>query len=123
FIERFDVQKSAEHASELGEAAKRGVSLIVFPEGTRKSTSGRMRFRNGAFQAAAHAGISVVPVALRGMRSVLRDGTWYLRRSAVSIVVGAPLAPKGTDWSAAVDLRDRVRTETLQHCGEPDLQA
>jgi len=121
FIERFDVQKSAEHANELAEAAKRGVSLIVFPEGTLKRSTGLMPFRTGAFQAAAQAGVAVVPVALRGVRSVLRDGTWYLRRSAVSVVVGAPIAPRGTDWSAAVELRDRVRAEILQHCGEPDL--
>jgi 1-acyl-sn-glycerol-3-phosphate acyltransferase len=38
FIERFDVAKSTEHASELAEAAKRGVSLIVFPEGTLSAT-------------------------------------------------------------------------------------
>jgi 1-acyl-sn-glycerol-3-phosphate acyltransferase len=122
FIERFDVQKSAEHANELAEAAKRGVSLIVFPEGTLRRNTGLMPFRTGAFQAAAQAGIPVVPVALRGIRSVLRDGTWYLRRSAVSVVVGVPIAPLGTDWSAAVALRDRVRAEILQHCGEPDLQ-
>jgi len=54
---------------------------------------------------------------------VLRDGTWYLRRSAVSAVIGAPIAPQGTDWSAAVELRDRVRAEILKHCGEPDLQS
>jgi acyl carrier protein len=121
FIERFDVQKSAEHANELAQAAKRGVSLIVFPEGTLRRNTGLMPFRTGAFQAAAQAGIAVVPVALRGVRSVLRDGTWYLRRSAVSVVVGKPIAPQGTDWSAAVELRDRVRAEILQHCGEPDL--
>jgi len=122
FIERFDVQKSAEHASELAEAARRGVSLIVFPEGTLKRNTGLMPFRTGAFQAAAQSGIPVVPVALRGMRSVLRDGTWYLRKSAVSVVIGAPIAPKGSDWSAAVELRDLVREEILKHCGEPDLQ-
>jgi 1-acyl-sn-glycerol-3-phosphate acyltransferase len=121
FIERFDVQKSAEHASELAEAAKRCVSLIIFPEGTLKRSTGLMPFRTGAFQAAAQAGVAVVPVALRGVRSVLRDGTWYLRRSAVSVVVGAPISPRGADWSAAVELRDRVRAEILKHCGEPDL--
>ncbi|HEV8097051.1 MAG TPA: AMP-binding protein [Burkholderiales bacterium] len=122
FIERFDVQKSAEHANELADAAKRGVSLIAFPEGTLKRNTGLMPFRTGAFQAAAQAGVAVVPVALRGVRSVLRDGTWYLRRSAVSVVIGAPIAPRGADWSAAVELRDRVRAEILKHCGEPDLQ-
>jgi acyl carrier protein len=121
FIERFDIVKSAEHASELAEAAKRGLSLIVFPEGTLKRNTGLMDFRTGAFQAAAQAGIPVVPVALRGIRSVLRDGTWYLRRAAVTVTFGAPVAADGGDWAAAVKLRDAVRGEILKSCGEPDL--
>ena len=123
FIERFDVVKSAGHANELAEAAKRGISLIVFPEGTLKRSTGLMDFRTGAFQAAAQAGIPVVPVALRGIRSVLRDGTWYLRRAAVSVTFGAPRAAEGGDWAAAVKLRDAVRGEILKSCGEPDLAA
>jgi len=43
-----------------------------------------MPFRAGAFLSAAQAAIPVVPVALRGVRSVLRDGTWYPRRAAIS---------------------------------------
>ena len=121
FIERFDVAKSAEHANELGAAAQRGVSLIVFPEGTLVRNAGLMGFRTGAFQAAAQAGIPVVPVALRGVRSVLRDGTWVLRRAAVSVTVGAPVLPAGSDWAAAVKLRDAVRATILRSCGEPDL--
>jgi acyl carrier protein len=121
FIERFDVAKSTEHASELAECAKRGVSLIVFPEGTLKRNTGLMDFRTGAFQAAAQAGIPVVPVAIRGLRSVLRDGTWYLRRAAASVTIGAPVRPEGTDWAAAVKLRDAVRGKILESCGEPDL--
>ncbi|HLX81946.1 MAG TPA: AMP-binding protein [Burkholderiales bacterium] len=121
FIERFDLAKSTEHAGELAGAAKRGVSLIVFPEGTLKRNTGLMGFRTGAFQAAVQAGIPVVPVALRGIRSVLRDGTWYLRRAAVTLTIGAPIAPEGDDWAAAVKLRDAVRAEILRHCGEPDL--
>ncbi len=121
FIERFDVAKSTEHANELAGAAKRGISLIVFPEGTLKRNTGLMDFRTGAFQAAAQAGIPVIPVALRGVRSVLRDGTWYLRRATVSVRIGAPITPEGSDWAAAVKLRDQVRAEILRHCGEPDL--
>jgi 1-acyl-sn-glycerol-3-phosphate acyltransferase len=121
FVERFDVQKSAEHADELTRAAKRGVSLIVFPEGTLVRQTGLMPFRAGAFLSAAQAGIPVVPVALRGVRSVLRDGTWYPRRAPISVTVGAPVAPQGSDWNAAVRLRDQVRSRILKHCGEPDL--
>ncbi len=120
FIERFDVAKSAEQAGELAEAAKRGVSLVVFPEGTMRRAPGLMAFRTGAFQVAAQAGIPVVPVALRGVRSVLRDGTWYLRRAPITVTVGTSVAPEGADWAAAVKLRDAVREQILKACGESD---
>jgi len=123
FVERFDVAKSAEHADELVDAAKRGVSLIIFPEGTLSRQTGLMPFRTGAFQVAVQAGIPVVPAALRGVRSVLRDGRWYPRRAPVAVTFGAPVAPDGEDWAAAVRLRDRVRADILRHCGEPDLAA
>jgi 1-acyl-sn-glycerol-3-phosphate acyltransferase len=80
-----------------------------------------MPFRTGAFQVAAQAGIPVVPVALRGVRSVLRDGTWYPRRAPIAVTFGAPIHPEGKDWNATVALRDRVRVEILKYCGEPDL--
>src|SRR6185437_15718207 len=119
--ERFDVQKSAEHADELVGAVRGGQSLIVFPEGTLLRHAGLMPFRTGAFQAAAQAGVPVVPVALRGVRSVLRDETWYLRRSPISVTIAPPISPRGGDWNAAVKLRDQVRAQILKHCGEPDL--
>jgi acyl carrier protein len=121
FVERFDVQRSAEHADELVEAARAGRSLAIFPEGTLLRRSGLLPFRTGAFQVAAQAGIPVVPIALRGVRSVLRDGTWYARRHPIAVTIGAPIAPEGEDWNAAVRLRDRVRAEVLKSCGEPDL--
>ena len=121
FVERFDIQRSAEHAGDLAEAARSGASLVVFPEGTLKRATGLMPFRTGAFQAAAQAGIPVVPVALRGVRSVMRDGTWYLRRAAVTVTIAAPIRPEGSDWAAAVKLRDAVRAQILRACGEPDL--
>jgi 1-acyl-sn-glycerol-3-phosphate acyltransferase len=121
FVERFDVQKSAEHADELAGAAREGTTLIVFPEGTLLRHTGLLPFRTGAFQTAVQAQVPVVPVALRGVRSVLRDGTWYLRRAPVSVTISAPVAPEGNDWNAAVKLRERVRADILKHCGEPDL--
>jgi 1-acyl-sn-glycerol-3-phosphate acyltransferase len=121
FVERFDLRRSAKHASGLVDAARRGVSLIVFAEGTLVRQTGLAPFRTSAFQVAVQAGIPVVPVALRGVRSVLRDGTWYPRRAPVAVTFGAPIAPEGSDWNVAVRLRDRVRAEVLKHCGEPDL--
>jgi 1-acyl-sn-glycerol-3-phosphate acyltransferase len=121
FVERFDVQKSAEHADELAATVRGGKSLIVFPEGTLLRHAGLMPFRSGAFQTAAQAGAPVVPIALRGVRSVLRDETWYVRRAPITVSIGTPVSPEGVDWNAAVKLRDQVRAQILKYCGEPDL--
>ena len=45
---------------------------------------GLLPFRMGAFVIAAQAGVPVVPVTLRGTRSVLRDGQWLFRRARLS---------------------------------------
>jgi hypothetical protein len=40
----------------------------------------------------------------------------------VKIHVGAPIEPAGSDWTAAVKLRDTARDAMLQQLGEPDLE-
>ncbi len=122
FVERFDAKRSVEDTAKLMEAARRGRSLVVFPEGTFGRAAGLRPFRMGAFVVAARTGSPVVPVALRGTRSILRDGSWFPRRGAVSVVIGDPLVPRGTDWAAALALREATRAHILRWCGEPDLQ-
>jgi 1-acyl-sn-glycerol-3-phosphate acyltransferase len=121
FVERFDAKRSVEDTGKLVEAARRGRSLVVFPEGTFGRATGVRPFRMGAFVVAAQTGTPVVPVALRGTRSILRDGSWFPRRGAVSVVIGEPLVPQGLDWAAALELREATRKHILQWSGEPDL--
>ena len=121
FIERFDIERGAEDARELARLAERGESLVFFPEGTFTRAPGLRPFRMGAFVASAGAGAPVLPVAVRGTRSVLRDGQWFPRRGSIQIFVSPRLEPEGKDWAAAVRLRDRARAEILARCGEPDL--
>ncbi|HRD64803.1 MAG TPA: AMP-binding protein [Candidatus Competibacter sp.] len=121
FVERFDVQRSAEEAGKVAEAARSGQSLGFFPEGTFTRMPGLLAFRMGAFVAAAQAGTPVVPVIIRGTRSMLRAGSWFPRRGRLEVIVEPPIQPDGNDWSAAVRLRDAARAVVLRHCGEPDL--
>lgn len=119
FVERDDVHASVEDARRLVQAAKEGESLVYFPEGTLARAPGLRPFHMGAFVAAAQAGVKVVPVSLRGTRSVLRDGSWWPRRSPISVQVHEPLGAEGDSWSDAVRLRDRAREQIAQGCAEP----
>jgi 1-acyl-sn-glycerol-3-phosphate acyltransferase len=121
FVERFDRQQSADDAARLTLSARAGFSLVFFPEGTFTRRPGLLPFHLGAFQAAAEARIPVVPIALRGTRVALRDGSWFPRRVAIQAIVGPPLAPRGAGFDAALVLRDAARAHILAHCGESDL--
>ncbi len=120
FVERFDVERSVAEAHALSSLTVRGASLAFFPEGTFVREPGLRPFHMGAFVAAASGGAPVVPVAIRGARSVLRDGQWLPRRGVIQVIVGTPLMPDGHDWAAATRLRDRSRVAILSTCGEPD---
>jgi 1-acyl-sn-glycerol-3-phosphate acyltransferase len=121
FVERFDPEKSAEDADAAAAAVRNGVSMIIFPEGTFGRAPGLRPFRMGAFMAAVRASAPVIPVALRGTRSILRESQWFPRRGALAVTIGRPLMPSGEGWPAALALRDAARAEILRACGEPDL--
>ncbi len=122
FVERFDLQAGVEDSRRLTEAARAGSRVVAFPEGTLSRMPGLLPFKLGSFQVAAEAHAPVVPMALRGTRSILRADQWFPRRDSIELRIGKPLLARGTDWSAAVDLRDRARVEMLWMCGEPDLE-
>jgi 1-acyl-sn-glycerol-3-phosphate acyltransferase len=121
YVERFDLARGAEDARQLARVAQRGRRLVFFPEGTFTRSTGLLPFHLGAFVAAAEAGVPVVPMTIRGTRSILRDGQWLPRRGTINVTVGPALQPEGSGWPAAVTLRDAARAEILRHCGEPDL--
>jgi 1-acyl-sn-glycerol-3-phosphate acyltransferase len=121
FVERFDLQRGLADTERLLELIHSGQALGFFPEGTFRRMPGLLPFRMGAFVVAAQAGAPVVPLALRGTRSILREGHWLPRRGALHVTVSAPIAPQGDDWDAAIALRDAARLEILHNVREPDL--
>ncbi len=125
FVERFDMQKGIADTRRMADAAGPGRSLVFFSEGTFTRMPGLLPFHMGAFLVASETGIPVVPVVIRGSRSVLRDNSMLPRPGAVRITIGDPMEAEtgqGVDkWTAALRLRDAVRGHILRHCGEPDL--
>lgn len=121
FIRRTDARGGVEDTAATLAAAQAGERIVAFPEGTLTRMPGLREFRLGAFIVAAQAGIPVVPIAIRGTRSILRGEQWFPRHGGVYAHIGKPLAADGHDFNAALRLRDRTRSAILAACGEPDL--
>jgi 1-acyl-sn-glycerol-3-phosphate acyltransferase len=121
FVERFDTRRGVADVEQLVKAAMAGRSLSFFPEGTFTRMPGLLPFRMGAFVTAVEAGLPVLPVVIRGTRSMLRGDSSFPRRGSLSVTVCPPIKPQGSDWAAAIRLRDAARAEIRRYCGEPDL--
>jgi 1-acyl-sn-glycerol-3-phosphate acyltransferase len=77
------------------ELVSKGLSLAVFPEGTR-SLDGRVgRFKAGSFLLAIQAGLPIVPVAISGSRHVMLKGRLMTKPGNVRLVVQPPIETAG----------------------------
>jgi len=120
FVERVDTARSLADQRAIEESVSSGVAPLMFAEGTLRREPGLLPFRMGAFVAAAQAGAPVIPVVMRGTRTMLPDRIWVPRPARLEVWVGEPIAPEGSDWRAAIALRDKAREAILAHTGEPD---
>ena len=77
FVERFERTRSTEDARAITKALADGAEIGIFVEGTLHRMPGLLPFQLGAFRAAVEANATVVPVVLRGTRSVLRNESWF----------------------------------------------
>lgn len=128
FVERFDSQQGIKDAKDIANTKQHIQSLFFFPEGTFTRVSGLQNFRMGAFLTAAEANMQVVPISIRGTRSILRADTWLPRHGNITITIGQAVSPEvlpegktEDNWSVAVKLKDAAHQHILHYCGEVDL--
>jgi 1-acyl-sn-glycerol-3-phosphate acyltransferase len=119
-VDRVDGQRGVADTARIARSLEAGSTVLFFPEGTFTRTAGLRPFRLGAFQAAADAGLPVVPLALAGTRRILRD-LRQPRPGRAGVWIGEPRWPQGTGWRDVVALRDVVAEDIAARCGEPRL--
>jgi 1-acyl-sn-glycerol-3-phosphate acyltransferase len=89
---------------------RRGVPVLLFPEGTRSPDGELLPFRDGAFRMAVAVDCPVIPIALTGTRSTLpKHGIVLERRARCRIQVLPPLSPSDFGRDAA-RMRDAARS-------------
>ena len=109
-IDRFNRASAFESISEAAAKVKEGVSVMIFPEGTR-SKDGRIRpFKKGGFVLAVDAGVPIVPIIIRGTRPIMAKGDLRIHPGEVYLDIKNPIATAGYTRDTKNDLIERVRT-------------
>lgn len=123
FVDRFDAHKNVSQTRALLKLLQQGTRLAFFPEGTFEREPGLLPFRGGAFRVASLAQVPIVPLVIRGSRSVLPAGEWLPRAGKLEIILMPAIVPHGLDGDAANQLKAAVRMAMLAELDERDLSS
>jgi len=99
---------------------KKGVSFLVFPEGTRSPDARLRPFKKGTFVMAIRAGVPVVPISVVGAHRIMRKGEFALRPGEILVKFHPPVdAP-----SYSLDDKEELiaRVHAVVAAGLPDEQ-
>ena len=105
FIDREDPKAAVASLKEAENLAKKGLSVVIAPEGTRLDTKSVGPFKKGPFRLAMSAGVPIVPIVIRNAEKISARDSSTLHPGDVDIVVYPPLSV--ADWTLD-DLEDRI---------------
>ena len=108
-IERDSPKKAYRSMLKAAELVNRGVSVMIFPEGTR-SPDGRLQsFKKGLFLIALKSQAPILPITIQGTAKIMKKGDWRTYPGKVQITIDPPIETAGIPAPKEEELSQRVR--------------
>lgn len=95
-VDRSSVESRKKSMTHLKEVLKRGISILVFPEGTQNRTREPLQpFFDGAFRIAIETQQPILPMVILNAGNLMPAGTFQARPGKVRIVVSPEISTSG----------------------------
>lgn len=92
FLDRKDIKKGMQTILKAIEKAKNGISICIFPEGTRNRVPDTfLPFHEGSFKIAEKANVPIVPITLNNSSAIFEDHFPKIKKTTVVIEYGEPI--------------------------------
>lgn len=114
FLDRKDPReglKSVLHAADL---IKSGVSIFLFPEGTRSKDGKLHEFKDGGMKIATKSQSPIVPVGITGTSNLFERQFPRIKPSKVKVVFGKPIYTKDMSRAEQKGLSNMVHEEVAK---------
>lgn len=103
-------RKSAIKSLEVAaEKIKNGVSVLIFPEGTRSQDGKIQRFKKGGFVMAIDSGVPIVPVVISGAHAIMTKGKFRVHPGQIRMLIHEPIDTSTYTRETKEALMERVR--------------
>jgi len=106
FIDRSSPRKGLESFKKAAEMIKKGQSVILFPEGTRRPTI--IPFKKGSFKLPLMAEVPILPVTIVGTEKIT-DAFKAGHRTRVTLVIDKPVNISELDKEKRNTIHDDIR--------------
>jgi len=107
-------RKKADKAMESLDRAKKtisekGISVLVFAEGTRSKTGEVQPFKRGAFYLASRVGFPIIPVSISGASSIMPKGKLRINSGTIHVHYDKPINTENMGRNDEKELMEKVR--------------
>ena len=97
FLDRKDTKQGLKTILTAIDYIKQGISIFVFPEGTRSKDGNMIPFKAGAFKISTKTGCPIIPVVLSGTADVFENHLPLIKKQQVVVTIGEPINPNSLD--------------------------
>jgi 1-acyl-sn-glycerol-3-phosphate acyltransferase len=113
-IDRSDRRSAIKSLNQTATIIRNGVSVIIFPEGTRSRTNNIQPFKKGGFVLAVDSGVSIVPIIIHGTGQIMPRKKITIKPGNVTLEITKPV--KSSDYTRKTkdDLMKKVRNIILE---------
>ena len=118
FIDRDDAKSAVEELHKVEDLARKGLSVVMAPEGTRLDTTEVGPFKKGPFRIAMSAGIPIVPVVIRNAQVIGARDSSTMNPGTVDVAVFPPVSVDdwtSTTWPSTSHGIRRLYLDTLKN--------
>lgn len=89
-----------------------GVSMVIFPEGSRSHTGKMGRFKWGAYYIANELNLPIVPLTINGSFDVLKRNTLRIKPGKLELIIHKPISAKDITEESMPDIINKTK-ETI----------
>ena len=95
FIDRGGTRETVKAMNEAAEKIHQGMSVVIFPEGSRSPDGSIQPFKKGGFTLAIKSKVPIVPIAITGSREIIAKGKLRVYPGSISIRIDRPIKTEG----------------------------
>lgn len=116
-IDRQGTRETVEAMRSAAEKIHDGMSVVIFPEGSRSPDGSVKPFKKGGFTLAIKSKVPIVPVAIIGSDAIIPKGKLTVHPGSISIRIDRPVETKGCSMKSREALMDQLYNVILNNVG------